>query len=264
LSNILVLHNYGGIGKSTIAGVMLYPRFGGELFSIETANDDASRFGIPVRRFAATEFPAYFQMLTLATTNTITDVGASNFVQFLNHLGRHGGLHLFDHVVVPAEPSDRGQLETIKTIMTLFNAGLQADRLRIVLNKVETQAVEIVGAAHQDTHQTIRSQFIDLVAYAETEPRLQINLDCYLPPLQLFASMAAANCSWDDLISDTTDYRGLLVQTGKDNPRGPERLRLSQRLFLQTMAQKADTVLTRAYNALNLVAIDDITSEHAE
>jgi hypothetical protein len=49
----LIIHSMGSIGKSTLAAVLIQPRFGGQLFSIETANKDAERYGQSVRRYTA-------------------------------------------------------------------------------------------------------------------------------------------------------------------------------------------------------------------
>ena len=137
---LLILHNFGGVGKSTLGACLIHPRVGGELMSIETNNTDAERYGVRVHRYAATQYEGYYRDLRRFSVfgNTLTDVGASNVEAFIDKLIRASGLDQFDYVVVPATQGDRGQIETITTIQTLLdNVGVAPERLRVILNMVK-------------------------------------------------------------------------------------------------------------------------------
>jgi hypothetical protein len=137
---LLILHNFGGVGKSTLGACLIHPRVGGELMSIETNNTDAERYGVRVHRYAATQYEGYYRDPRRFSVfgNTLTDVGASNVEAFIDKLIRASGLDQFDYVVVPATQGDRGQIETITTIQTLLdNVGVAPERLRVILNMVK-------------------------------------------------------------------------------------------------------------------------------
>jgi hypothetical protein len=76
---------------------------------------------------------------TIILAGPMTGEQSPRYLQFLTHLGRDGGLHLFDYVIVPADPTDRGQIETIRSIKTIqarqaaFNGAARRTRLRDVI-----------------------------------------------------------------------------------------------------------------------------------
>jgi hypothetical protein len=45
MTNILVIHQVGSIGKSTISAVIVRPRLGGKFYSIEDLDTDGERYG---------------------------------------------------------------------------------------------------------------------------------------------------------------------------------------------------------------------------
>ncbi|MGF7001347.1 hypothetical protein [Paraburkholderia sp. GAS32] len=242
--NLLILHNFGGVGKSTIGGCLIHPRVGGELMSIETNNTDAERYGVRVRRYAAAQYSDYYRDLRRFSVygNTVTDVGASNAEAFIDKVNESGGRDQFDYIVVPATQNDRGQIETITTIQTLLdNVGVDPDRIRVVLNMVRKP----VRTA------PIEGEFTHLFAFAEQDRRVKINPKCYIPQLQLFSHLAAANRSWLDVVNDRTDYSAKIMEAINAGDTTAEELACDNAL-LQEMAGQARDILDRAWAELNI------------
>src|ERR1700730_11143172 len=153
---ILILHTAGLVGKSTITASVLYPRVGADpiVLSVETLCQDASRYVFPAERFRAAECPAIMRRVQLAESSVIVDVGASNFVAFLQKLSNNpGSLDDFDIVLVITTPDARVQQETISTIETLADVGLDPSKIRILFNRADREA-------------SVPTQFEHVVAYA--------------------------------------------------------------------------------------------------
>ncbi|CAN7744414.1 hypothetical protein LJR267_010488 [Paraburkholderia hospita] len=163
---ILIISNYGGVGKSTLAGCLIHPRTGGEILSVESNNLDASAYGLPVHQYAAAEYTQYYADLRRysAFGNTISDIGASNVEKFIDHLIKSGGHEQFDYVVVPATVGMRGESESISTLLTLLdNVGVAPARIRVVLNQVDK--------CRRNT--PIEQHFERLFAFADQDGRVQ-------------------------------------------------------------------------------------------
>ena len=241
---LLILHNFGGVGKSTLGACLIHPRVGGELMSIETNNTDAERYGVRVHRYAATQYEGYYRDPRRFSVfgNTLTDVGASNVEAFIDKLIRASGLDQFDYVVVPATQGDRGQIETITTIQTLLdNVGVAPERLRVILNMVKkpTRTAPIEG------------EFAQLFAYAESESRVKLNPNCYLPQLELFSYLAAANRSWSDVANDHTDYDAKIEEAVKARDLAAEE-RAMDNALLQEMTRQARDIMDNAWKELDI------------
>jgi hypothetical protein len=238
LKHLLIINGYSGVGKSTMGAVLVAPRFGGEIMSIETANKDGERYGQKVHRFSAEDFPDYSKALFGAKTRTVTDVGASNYVWFLDQLDVYGGLENYDTVLTPADPSDRGQIETISTIQTLLTAGLDPARLRIILNKSKKPTPK----------NPLQRQFSFL--WANLPEEVSINPKCYVPHLPLFQHLAYANLSWDEVVDDHTDYRQKTEEALSKGATDVEAL--VKRRILQQMVRQTQQYLDDAYRELHI------------
>ncbi|KWU19205.1 hypothetical protein AS149_13245 [Burkholderia cenocepacia] len=82
--------------------------------------------------------------LVLATAMerpVVVDVGASNVSNFFAALAGYDGIHEFiDRVIVPAEPSDKVQTDTVSTLHYLIDKlGFDASKIMLLLNKVPTK-----------------------------------------------------------------------------------------------------------------------------
>ena len=207
MENILVANVAGTVGKSTIASIQIAPRFGcDEVIAIETENPAGSRYAEKVKRFTAELYDDWLEYVLDAREdgkNTITDLGASNYVSFVNRLSLGGNISLIDYLVVVTDTQERSQEDAVATIQTFFNIGLDPAKLRIVLNKAVVPTPEL----------SIERQYDTLFTSAEVDPRIKINPNCYMPALTVFDHIASNGIKWSDLLADNTDHAAALKAT---------------------------------------------------
>jgi hypothetical protein len=53
--------------------------------------------------------------------NTVTDLGASNYVSFVKRIALGGNISLIDYLVVVTDTQERSQADAVATIQTFFN-----------------------------------------------------------------------------------------------------------------------------------------------
>ncbi|MEM5383528.1 hypothetical protein VSR68_07985 [Paraburkholderia phymatum] len=207
MANLLVVSKAGTVGKSTIASILIAPRFGcDEVITIETENAAGARYAQKVNRFTAERYLPYMEYVIHASDegkNTVTDLGASNYVNFLRNLALANGIAFFDYVVVVTDTQERSQQDAIDTIKQFFKLGMDPERLRIVLNKSAPAMPEL----------TIEQQYETVFAAARLDPRIKVNPECNMPALPIFDQMAFNSISWAELLEDTTDYTARLKAT---------------------------------------------------
>lgn len=215
MANLLVVSKAGTVGKSTLASVVIAPRFGcDEVIAIETENAAGALFAQGVTRFTAERYGAFLEyMIALEDEgkNTVTDLGASNYVPFLRNLALGDGVQYFDYVVVVTDTQERCQQDAIDTIQQFFKLGLPPDRLRIVLNKSKPATESL----------SIEQQFETIFAAAEVDPRIKVDPECNMPGLEIFDQMSFNGINWPELLADTTDYTARLRATVGDGPTKP-------------------------------------------
>ncbi|WP_223953287.1 StbB family protein, partial [Aeromonas caviae] len=160
---VAVLNYTGTVGKTTIAAHLLSPRMGdAPIFAVETINETAAGLGVDVEQIRGQKFRELFTKL-LKLDDAIIDVGASNVEAFLDGVVKMDGSHLeIDYFIVPVTPGTKEQKETISLVGTLANMGIDAEKIRIVFNRVEGDVSE---------------EFPYVVAYAKKEKSCIANPD---------------------------------------------------------------------------------------
>lgn len=132
---IVVINNSGNVGKTTITQNMILPRFPeSEVVRVETLNDDGESTG---EKLGADDFDDIFNTI-LSSESVIVDVGASNVELFSTKLktdfaGSHSFIDLF---IVPVTPEEKQQRDTIATLVFLSDIGVDADKIKVIYNKV--------------------------------------------------------------------------------------------------------------------------------
>ncbi|WP_109476936.1 hypothetical protein [Paraburkholderia sp. C35] len=253
---ILIIHSFGGVGKSTIAGCLIHPRTGGELLSVESSNLDASAYDLRVHRYNAAEYTEFYTDFRRysALGNVIADIGASNVEKFIDHLIKSGGHEQFDYVVVPATQKVRGETETITTLQTLLDVvGIAPARIRVVFNKVDKAR----------TNAPIEQYFPRLFAFAGQDGRIQLNPNCWIPELEVFSVLASATRSWSSVRSDHTDYDAKINEaTIAQETRAIEQA--ANNALMQTMVRQASRYVDPAWDALNIDIAEPATEKLVE
>jgi hypothetical protein len=133
---IAVLNNSGNVGKSTICQTLLSPRIdGAKLIRVETINSD----GINEDGLSAKDMTSVIEQIDIAD-KAIIDVGSSNIENFILGLQRNVGSHEdVDIYLVPTTTEVKQQKDTISTIETLLDMGVNSESISIVFNKADPQ-----------------------------------------------------------------------------------------------------------------------------
>lgn len=191
---LAVLNNSGNVGKSTICQTLLKPRISdSELIRVETINNDGINEG---ETLSAKDMISIIEKIDLAD-NAIIDVGSSNIEAFINGLQKQSGSHEdIDYFLIPTTPNVKEQKDTIVTVKTLIDMGVEPDDIKLILNKVDDSFSlekqfktlideKILGILEVDS-------LNDFIVIAETE---------------VFTLLETIKKSYTEVLNDTTDYK---------------------------------------------------------
>jgi hypothetical protein len=229
---IAVLSYSGNVGKTTIARHLLAPRIDGcEVISVESINADAQQQGA----LRGDQYGALSDYLATIDA-AVVDVGASNVEEFLDRMRQFRGSHEeFDYYIVPAVANMKQQEDTVATLDTLLDIGIQPERIRLVLNMVGRGDVE--------------SDFALVRAYAESRHPALFNPQCTISQNEVFErAKQSADGQIADLANDETDYKRLIAQTEDKS----EKLVLAHRLGTKRLAQGVHPELEACFTSLAL------------
>ncbi|WP_323011503.1 StbB family protein [Castellaniella sp.] len=231
---VVTLNYSGSVGKTMVASHLLAPRMNeAKIFAVESTNESAQDLGLVADQLRGEHFGRLFREL-LTLDNAIVDVGASNIEAFLDHLMKYDDSHLeFDYFVLPVIGSGKAQRETITTIETLSELGIEASRIRVIFNRVNA-----------DVHDEFPAIFGHQIAYA----KFIANESAAVYDNEVFDLLAAAKTTINAVLSDETDYRQLLRETDKSN--AAEVSRLANCHALKSLARPVVRNLDLAFSAL--------------
>lgn len=229
---VCVVNYSGNVGKSTLAAHLLHPRMKAPVISVESLNMDASGDGVDVERIQAARFRE-LQARFMELDNVIVDVGASNIELFLKLLQQfEGSQDEFDWFVVPVVKETKQQSDTINTIRSLRALGIEAEKIRVVINKVEPDedlgyAFGAVQAFCDQGHANMPSR---AVVYDN----------------EIFKQLKLTNTSIPSILEDTTDY----VKIRKEAKSPQEKHDAIEKTINQRLARGCTKNLDEAYAAL--------------
>lgn len=249
---ILVIHQTGFVGKSTITASLLHPRLKSpRIFSVEKHNLDASSYGLEVVKYRGPEFKKLMENIILETSDLIVDVGVSQYADMKKEFTRqNGAINEFDVVIVPATPDSRVQEETLTTIEALRKTGLKMDKLRILFNK-----------ATIDEEDDLSVQFEDVIAYLIADRDIPYYKDLVLFENAIHSDLRDLKVSFQQMERDKTDYARAVTQARQKDPTGPETLRLVRLLAIQRGVCSAKAELDKAFESLRLPTVDSAEGE---
>lgn len=252
---ILVIHSTSMVGKSTTVASLLHPRLKApRVFSVEKQNQDAGRFGIDVVRYRAPDFRKLMEDIMLEPKDLIVDVGASQYADIMKEFARvKGAINDFDVVIVPTTPDGRVQEETLGTIATLRQVGLEPEKLRVLFNR-----------ATLDVGDDLELQFEPVIAYLTLQPGLSVHRDLVVHENAIHSDLRSEGLSFQEVANDKTDYRKAVSDAVSKAPRSDETLRLVRRLGIQRAVASAKLDLDAAFAALRLPAVNADTPSTAQ
>lgn len=243
--NLVVANKAGTLGKSTIASIVIAPRFGcDEVIAIETENAAGTRYAEKVKYFTADLYPDYANRVmeaNVAGHRTVSDLGSSNYVGFVDNMRLAGGIALIDFLIVVTDTQERSQTDAAATIRSFCDDGLDPSKVRVILNK----------AALPSQARPIERQFDTLFAAARLDPRIQLNPNCWMPSLSIFDHMVNNGISWRELMSDTTDHVAALKASIADGPT-PARVKMLAYRYARMGRDAAIEFADQLYAELNI------------
>lgn len=229
---IAIINFSGNVGKTTIARHLLAPRMlGAEIVSVESANADELEEGA----LRGKDF-AHLQQYMLASDDLIVDIGASNVEDLLGLMKKFKGSHDdFDFFIVPAVPDVKQQKDTANTANELVKIGVQPDKIKVLLNRVENS-------------DTPEKQFGSLVGFLAINKVAFINPAAHLTDNEIYQRVAQLGVSISDLAADKTDYKALIAKSKTQD----EKIRLADKLACNRLARGVLPELDACFEALAL------------
>ena len=229
---ICVLNFSGNVGKSTVAAHLLQPRLKAPVFSVESVNVDAQSDGVDVERLRGRQF-ADLQQRLMKLPDAIVDVGSSNIEEFLKLMQQYAdSQEEFDWFVVPVVKDAKQQSDTINTVDALRGIGVPADKIRVLINKA-------------DTDDDLRHDFATVYAFCQTG-RATLPDRAVVYANDVFAGLKSLQMTIGDLDADTTDYRQKLREA-RDEAEQDAAIRM---IALKRLAKTCNKNLDTAYEAL--------------
>ncbi|MBN3786094.1 hypothetical protein G3N94_04185 [Burkholderia sp. Ac-20353] len=205
---------------------------------VESINSDDSA-GPRVEVMIAARFDELHEEL-MRGRELLVDIGASNVEEYLNRLdSSEGAQEDYTCFIVPVEPESKQMKDTMKTINMLADLGVEPERIRVLLNKVE-----LVKSEAREV--TLRRHFGQLFDLYEQDASFLLNHNALVPKNDVFTLAAAAGRTIHDIAIDGVDYKAQLVDAATD----PEKDRLVKLVGLKRKALSIEPVLDHAFNAL--------------
>ncbi|WP_429500472.1 StbB family protein (plasmid) [Robbsia andropogonis] len=237
--SIAIVNCSGNVGKTTVTRELLAPRLAHmSMRQVESINTDDSA-GAPVEVMIAARFDELHADL-MRGTDFLVDIGASNVEEYLNRLDASAGSQEdYTCFVVPVEPESKQMKDTIKTINLLASLGVESNRIRLLLNKVE-----LIKSEERDV--TLRRYFGQLFELHKRAKTFTLNLDALVPRSDVFALAAAAGRTIHDIATDGIDYKAQL----RDATSEAEKDRLVRLVALKRKALSIEPLLDQAFDAL--------------
>jgi len=230
---ICVLNFSGNVGKTTVSAHLLQPRLGASVFSVESINMDAESDGVEVSRVRGQHF-AELQQRLMKLDAAIVDVGSSNIEAFLKLMQQYADSQEdFDLFIVPVVKDAKQQADTINTIRALRAIGVPASKIRVVLNKV-------------DTDDDLRYDFAAVYAFCENNGEATLPDGAVIYANDIFPGLKALQMTIGDLNGDTTDYRQKLREARDED----EQDAAINMIAMKRLAKTCNKNLDAAYSAL--------------
>lgn len=232
--NIAVINFSGNVGKSTIARHLLAPRIrDAKVITIESINADDGAQDTD-EKLRGRQF-SELQTRLLSGDNVVVDVGASNVESFVALMGEFDGSHEdFDLFVVPVVSAEKQQRDTVATLLSLANMGIDRDRIVVVFNHVDRE----MGFNESD--------FSSIFNFYEKSRSFRLDESIFLYKSDVYKFSADAGRSMHDVLTDPTDYKAAIATA----PAGPEKNRLLALLGLRRLASRVNVELDAVFEAM--------------
>ena len=230
---VIVINYSGNVGKSTVTRYLLSPRMNNsKVIAIESINSDGTEDDV----MRGKQFTELLELLA-PLDDAVVDVGASNAEDFVYMMGKHQGAHEdFNYFVVPAVKGKKQTTDTITTIKSLVALGIPKKKIRVILNRVETD-------------DDIRDEFSSLFGLEAADNTFVINDQCVIYNNEAFDQCKGLGVPLADIVADQTDYRAQ-AKAAKDAGDQEEVKRCVNLCLLKMIAITANKNLDQVYKHL--------------
>src|SRR5664280_1115739 len=230
---VIVINYSGNVGKSTVTRYLLSPRMNNsKVIAIESINSDGTEDDV----MRGKQFTELLELLA-PLDDAVVDVGASNAEDFVYMMGKHQGAHEdFNYFVVPAVKGKKQTTDTITTIKSLVALGIPKKKIRVILNRVETD-------------DDIRDEFSSLFGLEAADNTFVINDQCVIYNNEAFDQCKDMGVPLADIVADQTDYRAQAT-AAKDAGDQEEVKRCMNLCLLKMIAITANKNLDQVYKAV--------------
>ncbi len=231
---IVVLNAVGNTGKSLLASEFLKQRMPfADLIRIETINSHGE--DDHTAKLSARSSEEVWEKIDMSD-QTIIDVGASNYEQFIQRLSENFGAHEdFNAFIIPTTSDPKAQEDTLATIEQLMFIGVEPQNIRIIFNKY-------------DPFDSVKRMYSKI--FGRFDITQQLSLDnarhhITIKHSEAFPSAQEKGIKFTDIANDETDYRKLMRETS-----GEERAELSRKNTLKRMAKTTNQELDNSFDRL--------------
>jgi hypothetical protein len=230
---VIVINYSGNVGKSTVTRYLLSLRMNNsKVIAIESINSDGTEDDV----MRGKQFTELLELLA-PLDDAVVDVGASNAEDFVYMMGKHQGAHEdFNYFVVPAVKGKKQTTDTITTIKSLVALGIPKKKIRVILNRVETD-------------DDIRDEFSSLFGLEAADNTFVINDQCVIYNNEAFDQCKDMGVPLADIVADQTDYRAQ-AKAAKDAGDQEEVKRCVNLCLLKMIAITANKNLDQVYKAV--------------
>ena len=188
----------GKVGKSSLCNTLAYPNLPeSTIIRMETIND--SGLSGAKKEIVITGGDMGRLELELAKVKDgIVDVGASNIEAFMLALSAQYESHLaLDYFIVPVKADARAQSEmgeSMKTLHALHLLGIDADRIKVVFNRLAPGA-------------NVEEECKSLFNFHKAKPIFSITAKACVHETEAFSTLASIKTPYLTMLEDTRNYR---------------------------------------------------------
>ena len=233
MKKVAVINFSGNVGKSSISRYLLAPRMNCDVIEIESIND-AGGGSHSRKKIRGKEFNELRQDL-LMSNGLVVDIGASNVEDFMDAISEYDdGMDEFEYFVIPTVSAIKQQEDTVSTIEALSSVGVPANKIIVVFNQFDRKAGDL------------KKQFSVIYNQLGNAGICVLDENIVVPKHGFFEAFQQEVRSFDEVVSDDTDYRSLIGETKNKN----QQVEYVRKLGMKSLAMGINSKLDHVYAAM--------------
>lgn len=229
----------GKVGKSSLCNTLAFPHLPeATIIRMETINDSGLS-GAPREIVIKGGNMGQLELELAKVNDAIVDVGASNVEAFMLALNSQYEAHLaLDYFVVPVKADARAQSEmgeSMKTIQSLSSMGIEAERIKVVFNRL---------AANAEVEEECKALF----NFHKVKPIFSINSKACVHESEAFSTLSLVKLPYLKMLSDPRNYRNEMNKIPLEKEK--DRTEMVKLIRAQGTVKMLDLEMQVTWNAL--------------